>query len=104
MVYALMCGTNQGDANEFEFLAGCNRFALDNPIPTVTRRIAFYGNNEDVVKLIDNLAVKINQNPIPYIGYGQYSKLSDVNNPPRPLMDATMASTGAHPAGLFKDL
>lgn len=44
LVYSFMCGTNAADVNEFEFLAGCNRFALDNPLPTITKRVAFYGN------------------------------------------------------------
>jgi hypothetical protein len=50
MVYAYLCGNNDGHANDFEFLAGCNRFAVDNPTPTVTKRIAFYGNTEDITK------------------------------------------------------
>lgn len=50
MIYAFMCGTNSEDVNDFEFMAGCNRFAIDNPLPTVTKRIAYYGNSEDITK------------------------------------------------------
>ena len=50
MVYAYLCGNNDSHANDFEFLAGCNRFAVDNPTPTITKRIAFYGNTEDITK------------------------------------------------------
>ena len=61
LVYAYMCGTNQADLNEFEFLAGCNRFALDNPCPTITKRMAFYGNNEDVAKGLDGIVAKMGE-------------------------------------------
>lgn len=33
-------------------MAGCNRFALDNPIPTITARLAWYGNEENTTKTI----------------------------------------------------
>ena len=32
------------------FLAGCNRYGLDNPVPTITKRLANYGNADDVDK------------------------------------------------------
>jgi hypothetical protein len=71
LIYAYMCGTNQADLNEFEFLAGCNRFALDNPTPTITRRMAFYGNVEEVSKGLDSIVAKIGENP--YLKEGMYT-------------------------------
>lgn len=59
MVYAFMCGTNGDDVNDFEFLAGCNRYAVDNPLPTVTKRIAYYGNHDDISKQLDQFAAKL---------------------------------------------
>lgn len=37
-------------------MAGCNRFGIDNPAPTITKRIALYGNAEDVEKMINAVA------------------------------------------------
>lgn len=54
-IYALMCGSNKFECSEIEFLAGCNRFGLDNPVPTITRRLATYGNEEPVEKLLERL-------------------------------------------------
>lgn len=34
------------------FLAGCNRFALENPVPTVSTRCGLYGNSRDVMLLL----------------------------------------------------
>ena len=31
MIYAMMCGKNNYELTTAEFLAGCNRFGLDNP-------------------------------------------------------------------------
>jgi len=61
LVYAYMCGTNQPDLNEFEFLAGCNRFAIDNPTPTITKRMAFYGNIEEISKGLDGIVAKVGE-------------------------------------------
>lgn len=34
-------------------MEACSHFGLHNPIPTITRRLANYGNAEDVEKLIE---------------------------------------------------
>jgi len=49
----MMCGKNQFDCNDIEFLAGCNRFGLDNPVPIITRRLAHYGNEETIEKILE---------------------------------------------------
>lgn len=46
-IYGLVCGDNGFEINTQEFIAACNRFGLDNPWPSVTKRIGLYGNNED---------------------------------------------------------
>ena len=33
LMYAMMCGRNGYEVSEQEFLAGCNRFGIDNPLP-----------------------------------------------------------------------
>lgn len=46
-LYALVCKDNNNYVNLVEFLAGCNRFGLDNPAPSIHKRISLYGNEED---------------------------------------------------------
>lgn len=74
MLYAFMCGTNGEDINDFEFMAGCNRFAIDNPLPTVTKRIAYYGNHDDIAKQLDTFAAKLQDPAI--IEVGQYTSVN----------------------------
>ncbi len=56
----MMCGKNGFDCTDVEFLAGCNRFGLDNPVPIITRRMAHYGNEENVEKIVERLAKMYN--------------------------------------------
>ena len=46
-LYALVCKENTGQVNLVDFLAGCNRYGLDNPSPTIHKRVGLYGNEED---------------------------------------------------------
>ena len=55
-----MCGKNGFDITDNEFIAGCNRFGLDNPTPIITRRLATYGNEEAVEKLVERMARQYN--------------------------------------------
>ena len=55
-IYATMCGKNGFNCSEPEFIAGCNRYGLDNPTPIITRRLATYGNEETVDKIIEREA------------------------------------------------
>jgi len=57
-IYALVCGQNTGQIAKPQFLAGCNRFGIDNPCPIVTKRLANYGNPEDLEKDFKKLAEK----------------------------------------------
>ena len=50
----------KGEINETSFSAGCNRFGLDNPTPTITKRLALYGNQYEVEKWVEEAAQKIN--------------------------------------------
>lgn len=51
-----MCGDNSYSCNDIEFAAGCNRFGLDNPTPIITRRLASYGNDDTVEKMLERSA------------------------------------------------
>ena len=51
----MMCGQNGNHFSEMEFLAGCNRFGLDNPTPIISARVAPYGNAENLEQLIYKL-------------------------------------------------
>lgn len=59
-LYALVCGENSFDINTQEFIAGCNRFGIDNPCPTITKRIALYGNDEDFEEIVKKELIKSN--------------------------------------------
>ena len=59
LIYSQMCGKNSGDVNEMEFVAGCNRFALDNPLPTITSRFALFGNEANVEKKLKVFADRL---------------------------------------------
>ncbi len=56
----MMCGKNGVGCTDKEFVAGCNRFGLDNPVPTIMRRLAHYGNEESVEKIIERMAKQYN--------------------------------------------
>lgn len=60
-LYSLVCGDNSGKVSMAEFLAGCNRFGIDNPCPIITKRLSTYGNNEDILKDFTKIAEKFNQ-------------------------------------------
>lgn len=49
-VYALVCGDNNKKVTKQQFIAGCNRFGVDNPCPIITKRLSIYGNTEEMVK------------------------------------------------------
>jgi len=61
LMYAMLCGRNVNEVTEAEFLAGCNRFGIDNPMPIQTKRLYLYGNMEDMDKMVDNLFKKYNE-------------------------------------------
>lgn len=48
LLYAFMSGMNNHIINEIQFTAGCNRFGIENPTPTIKKRIALYGNSIDL--------------------------------------------------------
>lgn len=55
-----MCGKNQFTCSTEEFLAGCNRFGLDNVCPIITRRLAHYGNEDSIEKMLEKSARQYN--------------------------------------------
>ena len=50
-----MCGGNNNEVNEVELLAGCNRFGVENPLQVVSRRLAFFGNDDKAMDLFDKI-------------------------------------------------
>lgn len=40
-------------------MAACGRFALDNPTPSITSRVAFFGNEELIEKKLKLFAEKL---------------------------------------------
>ena len=49
-IYAFCCDKNNHDLRAEQFLAACSRFGLDNPIPTITKRLNIFGNVEEIDK------------------------------------------------------
>ena len=35
-----------------QFIAGCWRFAIENPVPTISTRCALYGNSRDIMFIL----------------------------------------------------
>ena len=51
-LYSSLCGDNFGEVTEAQFAAGCNRFGIDNPTPTISKRLATYGNTEEIEQVV----------------------------------------------------
>jgi hypothetical protein len=49
LAYAYMSGSNDQKINAEGFRKGVTLFGLDCPVPSVTKRLAFYGNTQDVL-------------------------------------------------------
>lgn len=55
-----MCGNNSFTCTDREFVAGCSRFGLDNPTPIITKRLAIYGNEENIDKMVERCSKHYN--------------------------------------------
>ena len=58
-----MCGDNGNDISDKEFLAACNRFGIDNPMPVMSQRLYFFGNNETAQSVLEAAYKKHNEAP-----------------------------------------
>jgi len=56
-----------------EFGAGCSRFGIDNPIPTITKRLSLYGNTEDVESIFKQVAARFTANKSPTLDIDLYT-------------------------------
>lgn len=54
-IFACVSGdTNTNMFGPHEFVAGCSRFSLENPVPSVSHRCALYGNPKEIMeKLVE---------------------------------------------------
>lgn len=59
---ATACRTNQTDIHVENFLAALSRFGLENPFPTVTHRLAYFGVHEDVLTLLKQAQRRLDNN------------------------------------------
>jgi len=57
-IYSLVCGSNTDGIDPEEFLAGCNRFGIDNPTPIINKVLALYGVPEELEKDFKKLVEK----------------------------------------------
>jgi len=81
MIYSLMCGRNGFDFTDHEFIAGCNRFGLDNPVPIITRRLAHYGNEENIEKVVERLSKQYND--MNFLDHEKFGSVFPDKNMPR---------------------
>lgn len=56
VLYSYMTGVNSREICARDFMAAVTKFGLDSPIPNVTRRLAFYGNTQDVIDFTEGSA------------------------------------------------
>ena len=58
-VYSCISGRdNTNFMTDQDFLAGCTRFAIESPIPTVSTRCSLYGNSRDVMQILEEVEKK----------------------------------------------
>jgi hypothetical protein len=57
-VYSLACDESSNGITVEAFLAGCNRYGLDNPCPIITKRLGLYGMPDDLEKDFKRLVEK----------------------------------------------
>lgn len=60
--YIYACTSGDKNTNVFsddEFLAGCNRYSIENPVPSVVVRCALYGNTREIVAELAEAEKKI---------------------------------------------
>lgn len=48
IIYALSCKEQEDKISLTDIVTGCNRFGIDNPIPIITKKLAIYGNTDEV--------------------------------------------------------
>jgi hypothetical protein len=59
-IYAATSGrTNMNDISADNFAASLSRYGLENPIPSITARIAYFGNSETILELIEKAQKKL---------------------------------------------
>jgi len=57
-IYGIVDGQNDRLLRVDEFLAGCNRYGLDSPVPIITKRMSNYGNADEIDKDFKRILAK----------------------------------------------
>lgn len=57
-LYAYLSGDNGFSLDKDGFLEACTRYGLDSPVPCFSKRLAMYGNTEDVAKYLKDIVDK----------------------------------------------
>lgn len=79
--FAYMSGNNNSEFDKDGFMTACTQFGLNCPNPCVVRRLALYGNSDDVIKVVENL-VKLNPN----FNTDSYATMDEIRIPtPEPI-------------------
>ena len=57
-LFAYLSGENGYALDNEGFLEACTKYGLTNPVPCFSRRLAMYGNTEDVTKCLQTIVDK----------------------------------------------
>lgn len=52
LLHAFMSGNNSYHLNQDGFRDAINRFGIDSPISNITKRLSYYGNQQDVTEFM----------------------------------------------------
>jgi len=55
----MLSGDNSYEVDKAGFLTGVARFGLDLPVPTINKRLAMYGNTEDILSQVKKVSAEM---------------------------------------------
>lgn len=76
--YIFSCTSGDSNTNRFtneQFLSGCNRFSIENPVPSVSVRCGLYGNTRDIMMILQE-AEKLYGKPNIHVSAKMFSSIS----------------------------
>jgi len=60
-IYSLVCDSDSNKLSVEALIAGSNRYGIDNPCPTINKRMSLYGITDDLEKDFKKLVLKYNE-------------------------------------------
>jgi hypothetical protein len=59
IIHAMLSGDNSYSIDKAGFLHGVARFGLDLPVPSINKRLAMYGNTEDIISQVKKVGAEM---------------------------------------------